>query len=211
MNAMNLITAKSIVPVVVIEDAAKALPLARTLFDAGIQSIEITLRTDAAMNALETITRASTGLVVGAGSVVSPEQLIRVQAAGADFAVSPGSTSRLLDEAEKQSFPLVPGAATASEVMNLLDRGYTLQKFFPAEPLGGLAMIQALAAPIRSVRFFPTGGINASLAATYFADASIHCLGGSWFVPKAALAAGDFETIARLAKEAQSIALSAAE
>ena len=211
MNAMNLITAKSIVPVVVIEDAAKALPLARTLFDAGIQSIEITLRTDAAMNALETITRASTGLVVGAGSVVSPEQLIRVQAAGADFAVSPGSTSRLLDEAEKQSFPFVPGAATASEVMNLLDRGYTLQKFFPAEPLGGLAMIQALAAPIRSVRFFPTGGINAPLAATYLRDPSIHCLGGSWFVPKAALAAGDFETIARLAKEAQSVALSAAE
>jgi len=211
MNAMNLIAAKSIVPVVVIEDAAKALPLAQTLFDAGIQSIEITLRTDAAMEALETITRASTGLVVGAGSVVSPEQLIRVQAAGADFAVSPGSNSRLLDEAERQSFPLVPGAATASEVMNLLDRGYTLQKFFPAEALGGLAMIQALAAPIRSVRFFPTGGINASLAATYFADASIHCLGGSWFVPKAALAAGDFETIARLAKEAQSIALSAAE
>ena len=145
---------------------------------------------------------------MGAGSVINDVQLREVKAAGADFAVSPGSTPKLLDEADKQSFPLVPGAATASEVMNLLDRGYTLQKFFPAEPLGGLAMIQALAAPIQTVRFFPTGGINAALASTYLRDPSIHCLGGSWFVPKAALAAGDFDTLAELAKEAQDIAQS---
>ncbi len=209
MNALSLIAAKSIVPVVVIDDAGLALPLAQTLHAAGIKSIEITLRTAAAMDALRVIASAQTGLMVGAGSVASATQLAAVQAAGADFAVSPGATSDLLAAAARQDMPLIPGAATASEVLNLLDHGYTLQKFFPAQQLGGLAMIQALAAPLNTVRFFPTGGIQPEMAGSYLAESAVHCLGGSWFVPKAALAAGDFDTIAELAKGAQAISVAA--
>ena len=205
MNAIELIPAKRIVPVVVINDAAHAVPLAEALVDSGIESIEVTLRTSAAMSAITAIAQSSVNINVGAGSVATPDQLRAVKDIGAEFAVCPGATEALLDAAISDAIPLVPGASTASEVLALLERGYTLQKFFPAELLGGLNMIRALSAPIRTVQFFPTGGIHAGLAADYLESPSVHCIGGSWFVPSAALDAGDFDEIGRLSREAQGL------
>ena len=138
MNAIELIPAKRVVPVVVINDAAHAVPLAEALVDSGIESIEVTLRTSAAMNAIAAIAQSSVNIKVGAGSVATPDQLRAVKDIGAEFAVCPGATEALLDAAISDAMPLVPGASTASEVLALLERGYTLQKFFPAELLGGL-------------------------------------------------------------------------
>ena len=205
MNAIELIPAKRIVPVVVINDAAHAIPLAEALVDSGIESIDVPLRTSAAMDAIAAIAKASVDINVGAGSVSTPDQLRAVRDIGAEFAVCPGATGALLDSAMSDSIALVPGASTASEVLALLERGYTLQKFFPAELLGGLDMIRALSAPIRGVQFFPTGGIHAGLTAEYLANPSVHCVGGSWFVPSAALDAGDFEEIRRLCRDVQDL------
>ena len=205
MNAIELIPAKRIVPVVVINDAAHAVPLAEALVDSGIESIEVTLRTSSAMDAIAALARASVNIKIGAGSVATPDQLRAVREIGAGFAVCPGATEALLDAAMRDSIPLVPGASTASEVLALLERGYTLQKFFPAELLGGLNMVRALSAPIHAVQFFPTGGIHAGLAADYLSSPSVHCIGGSWFVPSAVLDTGDFDEIRRLSCEAQAL------
>ncbi|MCB1645593.1 MAG: bifunctional 4-hydroxy-2-oxoglutarate aldolase/2-dehydro-3-deoxy-phosphogluconate aldolase [Pseudomonadales bacterium] len=206
MNALTLLENETIVPVVVIEDAGKATMLAQTLLSAGIGAIEITLRTGAALEAIRQIATHVPEIVVGAGSVRRPDQFQEVIDAGARFAVSPGATHEILDAADQTGLPLVPGAVTPSEVLNLLQRGYTLQKFFPAELAGGIPFIRALSAPIPEVSFFPTGGINATLAVEYLALPNVHCIGGSWFVAADLISSGDFETIARLSCEAVEIA-----
>ena len=185
---------------VVIDEAAQAVPLAQALSASGVQAIEFTLRTEAGLDAIEQVARSELNLLVGAGSVLTPEQLTQVRNAGAQFAVSPGHSEALLDAAEH--FPYVPGAVTASECMRLLARGYHLQKFFPAEQLGGVAVIDALSAPLPDVRFCVTGGINPNNVHDYLDCAAVTCVGGSWFVPGDALAAGDFEAIGRLADAA---------
>lgn len=201
----TLLGGTRVVPVIVLEDAGQAVDLARTLCAAGLPVLEITLRTDAAAQAIRRIAAEVPEAVVGAGSVRSAAHLRQCVEAGARFAVSPGASPGLLDAADDAEVPLVPGAATASEVMRLLERGYILQKFFPAEGAGGTAMLKALGAPLPEARFFPTGGITEALAREYLALPNVDCVGGSWIAPPALLATGDFEAIGRLASAAAAL------
>lgn len=199
MDATNLLADIKLVPVVTIHDADHAVPLAQALLAAGIRAIEVTLRTDQALAALQRISAEVPQMLVGAGSVRVPAQFAEVRAAGCAFAVSPGVTERLLEAA---SLPYIPGAATASECMRLLENGYTLQKFFPAESSGGQRALKSISAPLPDIRFCPTGGINAELAREYLAMETVSCVGGSWFVPDDLLAQGDFSAIEDRARDA---------
>jgi len=194
-----------VVPVLVIDDHKTAVPLARALVAGGLTVIEVTLRTPAALDAARAIRDAVPDAVVGLGTVLTPAQYAQAEAAGVAFVVSPGSTPALLDAARDGGVPLLPGAATPSESMALLDRGYVFQKFFPAEPSGGVAYLSALASPLPGVRFCPTGGITPALAPAYLALPNVVCVGGSWMVPKASVLAGDWEMVRRLASEAASL------
>ena len=202
MDASKLLQNERIVPVVFIDDADVAAPLAEVLFEAGFGAIEITLRTPAALQAIENIVATFPEYCVGAGSVRREEQFVQIKDAGARFAVSPGSSELLLDAAARHAMPFVPGAATASETIRLQEHGYTLMKFFPAELAGGIRMLKALGAPLPEARFFPTGGISPELARDYLSLTNVACVGGSWLAPPNLLAAGDFKSIARLAKDA---------
>jgi len=205
MSAMTVLKNVRLVPVVNIEKLETAVPLAEALLHAGIGAIEVTLRTEVGLAAIEAIRSNVPDIIVGAGSVRQTEHVRQVLDAGAQFGVSPGSPATLLAEVESLSLAFVPGAATATEVMTLLARGYELIKFFPAERLGGLQTLSAMAAPLPEVRFFPTGGINAEKALAYLRHPAVVCVGGSWFVPKDMLAAGDYQAIQTLATEARVI------
>ena len=198
----SILAGISVIPVVVIEDAAAAVPLARALAAGGLRVIEITLRTGAALHAIEVIAGEVEDAIVGAGTILSKGQLVAAARAGARFLVSPGMNSDLLKAAEDSPIPFMPGAATASEVMALMDAGYTIQKFFPAEPAGGLAYLKALAAPLPAIRFCPTGGIGKDNAETYLALGNVACVGGSWVAPADVIAKGDWTRIEALAREA---------
>jgi len=197
-----ILAGTSVIPVVTIEDSALAVPLAKALVAGGLKIIEITLRSGAALGAIEAIAGEVEGAVVGAGTVLSKGQLIGAARAGASFLVSPGVNPDLLKAAEDAPVPLMPGAATPSEAMTLMDRGYTIQKFFPAEPAGGLAYLKALAAPLPAVRFCPTGGVTPGNAGAYLAAPNVICVGGSWVAPPDAVARGDWSRIEALAREA---------
>lgn len=190
-----------VIPVLTIEDAALAAPLARALVAGGLPVIEVTLRTPAALAAIAAMA-AVEGAEVGAGTLLAPADAAAAAAAGARFAVSPGTTAALLDAVAAAALPFLPGAATASEVMALLDRGHRVQKFFPAEVAGGLAALKALGGPLPQVAFCPTGGITPTLAPQYLALANVLCVGGSWVAPAAAVAARDWVRITALAREA---------
>ena len=207
MDASKLLAGIKVVPVVVIDDARHAVPLAECLLEAGLEVIEVTLRTAAGAEAIERIADKVPGMIVGAGSIRTVNQLETVQKAGAKFGVSPGSTGRLLNAAKRRGLPFVPGAATPSEMMRLQQRGYTLQKFFPAEVAGGLPLLKAVASPIPEVRFVPTGGISPDNAADYLALKNVAAVGGSWITPKDLLAAGDFAAIGRLAADAAALGM----
>ncbi|HET7269401.1 MAG TPA: bifunctional 4-hydroxy-2-oxoglutarate aldolase/2-dehydro-3-deoxy-phosphogluconate aldolase [Oleiagrimonas sp.] len=194
-----------VVPVVVIHELAHAVPLARALVDGGTPAIEVTLRTPVALDAIRAIAAEVEGAHVGAGTVLTPRDLDAASQAGAGFAVSPGATPALLDAADSSDTPLLPGAATASEVMALLERGYTLQKCFPAAALGGIDMLRSWAGPLPAARFCPTGGIRVSNAGDYLALPNVVCVGGSWLAPRDVVAAGDWDAIRALAKAAASI------
>lgn len=202
MDASTLLQDARVIPVVVIEDADKAVPLARCLAGAGLESIEVTLRTAAALDAIARIAADVPKMLVGAGSLRKAAHVADVQKAGARFAVAPGATDKLLDAAEAADMPMVPGAATASEMMHLFERGYLLQKFFPAEHAGGIPYLKAVGAPLPELRFVPTGGISVELAQDYLALANVAAVGGSWITPKNLLDAGDFDAIACLAADA---------
>jgi 2-dehydro-3-deoxyphosphogluconate aldolase / (4S)-4-hydroxy-2-oxoglutarate aldolase len=191
-----------VIPVISLDDTASAVPLARALVAGGLPVIEITLRTGAALGAIEAIAGEVEGAIVGAGTVLSKGQLIASARAGARFLVSPGVNSDLLKAAEDAPVPLMPGAATPSEAMRLMDAGYTIQKFFPAEPAGGLAYLKALAAPLPAIRFCPTGGVGADNAADYLALKNVICVGGSWVAPPDLIARGDWSGIESLARDA---------
>ena len=205
MDATELLKEVRLMPVVVIEDARKAVALAYSLLEAGIGAIEITLRTECALAAIENIASAVPAILLGAGSVRRPQQFASISSAGAVFAASPGHSDSLLAAAAAQRMPFVPAAATPSECIKLLEHGYRLQKFFPAELLGGVAKIKALSAPLPELRFFPSGGITPANASGYLNCPAVACISGSWFIPEDALNAGDFETIGRLAREAIAI------
>ncbi len=203
MDASDLLAGVRLLPVVTVDGAELGARLGLCLQDAGFNAVEVTLRTEHALDALAAMVQACPNLLVGAGSVRRTEQFEAVRSAGAAFAVSPGATEALLDAA---SLPYIPGAATASECLRLLERGYRLQKFFPAEANGGIAALRALAAPLPEVRFCPTGGVDQHNAADYLALGSVACVGGSWFVPTDLIAAGRFDEIALHAQAARMVA-----
>ena len=205
MNLAQIVALAPVMPVIVLDDWKAAVPLARTLVRAGLPAVEITLRTPAALQAIRAIAEEVEGAVVGAGTVVSREQLDDAAEAGARFAVSPGMSPGLLAAAGEAALPLLPGAATASEAMALFERGYALQKFFPAAAAGGVAYLKALSAPLPNIRFCPTGGVDASSAQAYLALPNVVCVGGSWVTPAEAIAAGDWERIDALARAAAAL------
>ncbi len=190
-----------VIPVLVIERIDHARPLAEALIAGGLPVLEVTLRTPCALDAIAAMAQVDGG-VVGAGTLLNADDVRAAKAAGARFGVSPGGTAPVIDACIAEELPLLPGAATATEAMALMDRGYTMQKFFPAEAVGGAASLQALAAPLPQIRFCPTGGITASNAPDYLALPNVACVGGSWVAPKRALADQDWAEITRLARAA---------
>jgi 2-dehydro-3-deoxyphosphogluconate aldolase/(4S)-4-hydroxy-2-oxoglutarate aldolase len=195
-----------IVPVLTVDTPAQAVPLARALAAGGLATLEVTLRTPAALEALAAMAREVTGVTLGAGTVRDPGQGDAAVAAGAKFLVSPGMTPRLLEAAQGWRVPFLPGVATASEAMALADLGYRVLKFFPAEPSGGLAKLKALAQPLADIRFCPTGGISAGNVAAYLAAPNVVAVGGSWMAPANLMAAGDWAGITKLAQDAMAAA-----
>lgn len=191
-----------VVPVVVLDDAVDAVPLARALVEGGLPAIEVTLRTRAAPEVIARIAAEVPEAVVGAGTVLAPDHVRAAVDAGARFLVSPGCTDLLLRSLRESALPFLPGASTASEVLALLEQGVTDMKFFPAEAAGGAAYLRALSSPLPRARFCPTGGISASTAADYLALPNVACVGGSWMLPDDALAARDWSRVTRLAREA---------
>ena len=206
MDTLTLLASSRIVPVVVVDDPSAAVGMAHALHAGGLGAVEITLRTEAALPAIEAVAGAVPELMVGAGSVLDPQQFDQAVAAGAQFIVSPGSSAALVEHAAAQLTPWIPGAVTATEIMQLRAHGYTLQKFFPAELAGGTAQLAALSAPIPDVRFFPTGGIKPANAMDYLALTCVACLGGTWITPRDVLGAGRFDQIAALARDAAQLA-----
>ena len=194
-----------VVAVVVIDDLAAAVPLAKALVAGGIPAIEITLRTPVALAAIRAIADEVEGAVVGSGTVLTPADLEASERAGAKFAVSPGSTTALLAAADASELPWLPAAATASEAMALFERGYRFQKFFPAVPAGGFPLLRAWASPLPGIRFCPTGGITPASAPEFLASANVVCVGGSWLSPKDLLRAGDWKKIEELARAAAAL------
>ncbi|MFD0222961.1 bifunctional 4-hydroxy-2-oxoglutarate aldolase/2-dehydro-3-deoxy-phosphogluconate aldolase [Streptomyces hirsutus] len=191
-----------VLPVVVVEDAADAVPLARALVAGGLPAIEVTLRTPAALDALRAIAAEVPDAVVGAGTVITPGQVHEVVAAGARFLVSPGWTDGLLESMRASGVPFLPGVSTVSEVVALLERGVREMKFFPAQAAGGTAYLKAIAGPLPQARFCPTGGIGPDSAPDYLALENVACVGGSWMLPADAVAARDWARIERLARAA---------
>ncbi|PQO22437.1 keto-deoxy-phosphogluconate aldolase, partial [Rhodobacteraceae bacterium WD3A24] len=190
-----------VIPVLTIDDAARARPLAEALVAGGLPALEVTLRTEAALDAIAEMARVP-GAVVGAGTLLNPTDVRAAAAAGARFAVSPGSTPELIDACMAAGLALLPGAATATEMMALLARGHRVQKFFPAEASGGAAALAAYAAPLPQIAFCPTGGVGRHNAADYLGLSNTLCVGGSWITPAAMVADGDWDGITRLAREA---------
>lgn len=194
-----------VLPVVVVDDAADAVPLARALANGGVTAIELTLRTPAGLTAIERVAREVPDIVVGAGTVVTPEQARQAADAGSAFLVTPGCTDRLLDAVADTGLPFLPGVSTVSEAMRAAERGISALKFFPAEASGGVAYLKALAGPLPQLRFCPTGGVTTSNAPSYLALSTVGCVGGTWLTPADAIAAKDFGRVERLAREASAL------
>ncbi len=203
-KALQVCRLAPVVPVLVIEDLSHARPLAEALVAGGLPALEVTLRTPCALDAIRAMAEVPGG-VVGAGTLLTPADVKAAKAAGATFGVSPGATDRLIAACEDEGLPLLPGAVTASEIMALLERGYTVQKFFPAEQSGGAAFLKSIGSPIPQVSFCPTGGIGPKNAPDYLALKNILCVGGSWVAPKEAMARGDWAEITRLAAAARGL------
>ena len=208
MEIVDTLRKAGIIPVIVIEDEAKAVPLARALVDGGLPVIEVTFRTKAAAGAIAKIRAEVPAAVVGAGTLLTKEQVKAAKEAGAVFGVAPGFDPAIVAQAQELGLPMVPGVATASELSQALTAGVPMVKFFPAEAAGGVKMIKNLLGAFRftGVKFMPTGGINAVNVKDYLAVPEIVACGGTWIVPKDALAAGDWPRIKALAAEAAAIA-----
>ncbi|RBQ18880.1 keto-deoxy-phosphogluconate aldolase [Spongiactinospora rosea] len=202
---MSVLDLAPVVPVVVIDDVDTAAPLARALVAGGLPAIEVTLRTAAALPAIARIAAEVPGAVVGAGTVRASADVDASVRAGAKFLVSPGAPAALADAMAASGVPFLPGAATATEVLALAERGVKEMKFFPAEAAGGVPYLAALAGPLPDVRFCPTGGIRPANAADYLALPNVACVGGTWLAPADALASGDYARIEKLAVEAAAL------
>ncbi|MDX3109833.1 bifunctional 4-hydroxy-2-oxoglutarate aldolase/2-dehydro-3-deoxy-phosphogluconate aldolase [Nonomuraea angiospora] len=202
---MSLLDLAPVIPVVVIDDVESAVPMARALVAGGLPVIEVTLRTPVAREAIARIAAEVPEATVGAGTIRSSEDISASVAAGARFLVSPGTTLSLVEAMDSSGVPYLPGAATVSEVMALVERGVKELKFFPAEAAGGIPYLKALAGPLPDVRFCPTGGIRVNTAADYLALPNVGCVGGTWLTPADALAAGDWGRVEKLASEAAAL------
>lgn len=203
-RAAEICALAPVIPVLVINDTSKAAPLATALVAGGLPALEVTLRTPGALDAITAMAEVPGG-VVGAGTLLTPEDVKAAKRAGATFGVSPGATDRLLDACADEGLPLLPGAATATEVMALLERGYVVQKFFPAEASGGAPALAAIGAPIPQVTFCPTGGIGPGNVDDYLKLANVACVGGSWVAPKDLVESGDWAGIEALARAASQL------
>jgi 2-dehydro-3-deoxyphosphogluconate aldolase/(4S)-4-hydroxy-2-oxoglutarate aldolase len=197
-----ILTRAPVVPVLAIEHVDDAVPLARALVDAGLPVLEVTLRTDRALEVIRRIATEVDGACVGAGTVLTPVHLDAVREAGGMFAISPGATDALFDAGDASAIPWIPAVATASELMHGLERGHRRFKFFPAEASGGIGALKSFAGPFPLAKFCPTGGIDAGRAPGYLALPNVVTVGGSWMVPNDALAARDWNRIGTLAREA---------
>jgi 2-dehydro-3-deoxyphosphogluconate aldolase/(4S)-4-hydroxy-2-oxoglutarate aldolase len=199
MRIAEVVAHSPVIPVLTIHDAASAAPLASALARGGVRVIEVTLRTPAALDAIRAIRDEAPDVIVGAGTILTEDDLQRSRDAGACFAVSPGSTSRLLQAARAMNFPFLPGVATASEIMQGLAHDYAIFKFFPAESVGGIAALEALSAPFSQVRFCPTGGVTLESAPEYLELPGVVCVGGSWLAPLKLIERRDWKSIEALA------------
>ena len=205
MNIQDIIAAGRVMPVIVIDKASDAVALGNALLEGGIKTAEVTLRTPEALEAIEAMAKACPDLLVGAGTVMSAENAVRVRDAGGCFAVSPGATDELIKGCEAVSLPLLPGASTVSEMMALGEKGFSVLKFFPATAAGGLNFIKALISPLPQFKFCPTGGITLATAPDWLALDNIPCLGGSWVAPQKLIAQQDFKAIAENARAASQL------
>lgn len=201
----SLLDFAPVIPVLVVDDVADAVPLARALVSGGLPAIEVTLRTPAALGAVRAIAGEVPDAVVGAGTVLTPEQVTESVAAGARFLVSPGWTDVLLEAMRASGVPFLPGVSTTSEVVALLERGVREMKFFPAQAAGGTAYLKSLAGPLPQARFCPTGGIGLASAPDYLALPNVGCVGGTWMLPEDAIATKDWARIEALAREAAAL------
>lgn len=202
---LKIMEAQPVIPVLKIERAADAIPLARALARGGLPAIEITLRTPAALEAIRLAASEVPEAIVGAGTILNPAQFDAAAKAGSRFIVSPGCTSSLIDAAADSAVPLLPGAITPSEIMAALERGYSVLKFFPAEQAGGTSFLKALASPLADIRFCPTGGIGAANAQDYLKLPNVICVGGSWVAPDDLVAADKWDEIEALARAAATL------
>ncbi len=194
-----------VIPVLTVDDPARAEPLALALVEGGLRVIEITLRTATALEVIDIIARQVPSAIVGAGTLRTPEDVSRAAGAGARFGVSPGLTPALLARAQALDLPFLPGVATPSEAMAAAEHGYRLLKFFPAESCGGPATLSAWAGPLAGIEFCPTGGIGPDNAADYLRLANVACIGGSWLAPQARIRAGDWSAIRQSAAAAAAL------
>jgi 2-dehydro-3-deoxyphosphogluconate aldolase/(4S)-4-hydroxy-2-oxoglutarate aldolase len=200
----KICAAAPVIPVLTIDRVEDAQPLARALIAGGLPALEITLRTDEALEAIAAIAEVE-GAMVGVGTLLTPAQVQDAKAAGAIFGVSPGATPSLIAAALEFDLALLPGAATATEAMRLLEQGFTFQKFFPAEAAGGALALGSMAGPLPQITFCPTGGVTPENAKTYLALPNTLCVGGSWIAPKALVATGAWDEITQIARRAASL------
>jgi 2-dehydro-3-deoxyphosphogluconate aldolase / (4S)-4-hydroxy-2-oxoglutarate aldolase len=205
LTADDVMKLSPVMPVVVIDDAGQAEPLARVLLASGIRTIEVTLRTAAALDAIRVISKAAPEMIVGAGTVLNIADLDAAIEAGARYALSPGATPKLMKAARNAKIPFIPGVATSSEIMRGLDLGYTHFKFFPAEQLGGVAALKAQYGPLPNAKFCPTGSITPEKAPAYLALPNVLCVGGSWIAPAERIKAQDWGAIEAAAKQAAAL------
>lgn len=201
----SLLDRVPVIPVVVVENLDHAVPIARALVAGGLPVIELTLRTPVALDAIERIAAEVPEILLGAGTIVTPGQAKQAADAGAQFLVSPGSTPTLTQAMRDTGLPHLPGAATVSEALALLEAGYTELKFFPAEASGGANFLKSIHSPVPAARFCPTGGISAANAGTYLSLPNVGCVGGSWITPSAVLANEDWDAVADLARAASEL------
>ena len=199
---LALLRGQPVIPVLKIDDAKSAAPLARALAQGGLRVIEITMRTNAALEAIRRAAAEVPEAVVGAGTIRNAKQFDEASAAGSKFIVSPGCTRQVFDAARGSAVPLLPGAITPSEMMTALEEGLDFLKFFPAEQAGGAAFLKSLASPFQGLRFCPTGGVSVKNAGDYLSLPNVICVGGSWVAPDESVKAGDWALIEKLAREA---------
>jgi 2-dehydro-3-deoxyphosphogluconate aldolase / (4S)-4-hydroxy-2-oxoglutarate aldolase len=202
---LSIMKLAPVIPVLTVRDAEDGIAQARALVAGGLFAIEVTLRTAGALAAIKAIRDSVPGAMVGAGTILTPEHIAQACEAGARFLVSPGASPRLAQAAAAAPIPFLPGVATATEAMTLMELGFHALKLFPAEAVGGAKLLASLAGPLPDLRFCPTGGIDLAKAPSYLSLPNVLCVGGSWMLPKAALGAGDYATVEKLAREASTL------